>query len=106
MVGYVYWNKDQQSDHETGIDSVTLAGCIIGQIALGVAADFLGRKRLYGWELVILIASALGVAMSSNGASFSGESSMRISAWLMFTRFIAGIGIGADYPLTAVITAE
>ena len=96
MLGYVYWNADTKSDHETGINSATLSGCIIGMILLGVLADFLGRKRLYGWELVILIASSLGVAMSGAGETAEGESSMRISAWLIFMRFIAGVGIGVS----------
>jgi PHS family inorganic phosphate transporter-like MFS transporter len=94
MIGYVYWAQDPQSDHQTGINSVTLSGCIVGQIVLGVLADILGRKKLYGWELAILIASSLGVAMSSAGESVNGESSMRITAWLLFVRFIAGVGIG------------
>jgi MFS transporter, PHS family, inorganic phosphate transporter len=96
------WNQDTKSDHETGINSVTLCGCIVGQLLLGVLADHWGRKRLYGWELVILVASSLGVAMSSAGRTVTEtvdgvvvtESSMRISAWLMFVRFIAGVGIG------------
>jgi PHS family inorganic phosphate transporter-like MFS transporter len=94
MIGYVYWGEDPKSDHQTGINSLTLCGCIVGQIVLGILADILGRKKLYGWELAILIASALGVAMSSNGNVVNGESSMRISAWLMFMRFVAGVGIG------------
>jgi PHS family inorganic phosphate transporter-like MFS transporter len=105
MRGYVYWNADTKSDHETGINSVTLSGCIIGMILLGVLADLLGRKRLYGWELVILIASSLGVAMSGAGKTVEGESSMRNSAWFMFMRFIAGVGIGVSDPFRYLMFA-
>jgi MFS transporter, PHS family, inorganic phosphate transporter len=94
MIGYVYWAQDRNSDHQTGINSVTLSGCIVGQIVLGILADIRGRKKLYGWELAILTASSLGVAMSSAGESVNGESSMRITAWLLFVRFVAGVGIG------------
>ena len=31
---------------------------------------------------------------------------MDILGWIMFWRFFVGLGIGAEYPLSAVITAE
>jgi len=99
MIGYLYWTDDHKSDHETAINSLTLCGCVVGQILLGILADLKGRNRLYGWELVILIVSSLGVATSSGGLIIDGEPSMRIAAWIMFMRFIAGIGIGADVRL-------
>jgi PHS family inorganic phosphate transporter-like MFS transporter len=40
--------------------------------------------------------------MSSNGE----KNSMSVGGWLIAWRTIMGLGIGADYPLSAVITAE
>lgn len=102
MLGFVYWNGDVQSDHETAINSATLAGCIVGQIIFGALADHWGRRKMYGFELIILAVGTFGFVMASTG--YNG--SMNIVSWLIFWRFISGIGIGADYPLSAVITSE
>jgi MFS family permease len=61
-----------------------------------------GRKKMYGIELVLLIGSTLGVVMSSQGYN----ASMSVFSWLIWWRVMVGIGVGADYPLSAVITAE
>jgi PHS family inorganic phosphate transporter-like MFS transporter len=102
MLGFVYWNSDVHSDHETAINSATLAGCIVGQIIFGALADHWGRRKMYGFELIILAVGTFGFVMASAG--YNG--SMNIVSWLIFWRFISGIGIGADYPLSAVITSE
>ena len=57
---------------------------------------------MYGLELIIAIGATLGVVMCSNGIS----GSVSIIVWLLIWRFVSGIGIGADYPLSAVICAE
>jgi len=56
----------------------------------------------YGLELIITVAAALGSAMASNGTNVS----MSLIGWLIFWRLIMGIGIGADYPLSAVLCSE
>ncbi|KAH8731553.1 major facilitator superfamily domain-containing protein [Phaeosphaeriaceae sp. PMI808] len=80
----------------------TLAGTMIGQVGFGFAADIVGRRKMYGLELVIIIVGTMFLLMSSNGE----KGSMSIAGWLIAWRVIMGIGIGADYPLSAVITAE
>jgi MFS transporter, PHS family, inorganic phosphate transporter len=80
---------------------VTLAGSLVGQLLFGFLADKYGRRKLYGLELIVVIVATLGVAQSS-----SGYNSMDILGWILFYRFLTGIGIGAEYPLSAVITAE
>jgi len=57
---------------------------------------------MYGFELFIVIFGTLGLCQSSSG--YNG--SMSITSWIMFWRFFVGFGIGAEYPLSAVITAE
>ena len=89
-----------------GINVATLGGAICGQLLLGFLADKLGRKKVYGWELLILITSSVGAAMASEGKVIEGKASMVITSWLVFFRFLAGVGIGAEYPTTAVITSE
>jgi PHS family inorganic phosphate transporter-like MFS transporter len=48
------------------------------------------------------VAAALGSAMASTGAN----ESMSLVGWLIFWRLVMGIGIGADYPLSAVLCSE
>ena len=71
-------------------------------VIFGFLADKNGRKKMYGVELVLLITSTLGVVMSSTGKN----GSMNIYAWFIWWRICVGIGVGADYPLSAVITSE
>lgn len=102
MLSYVYWKDEISSMHLTYINIATLGGTLLGQVLFGYLADRNGRKKMYGVELVLLITSTLGVLMSSTGA----HNSMNIFAWLIWWRIIVGIGVGADYPLSAVITSE
>lgn len=110
MIGYVYWSHNTNKDGtpqlpssvKTALMCSTLAGTMFGQVAFGFAADVLGRRKMYGLELVIVIAGTFLMIMSSNGE----KNSMVVGGWLIAWRTIMGIGIGADYPLSAVITAE
>ncbi|KAG6036211.1 hypothetical protein E4U19_003596 [Claviceps sp. Clav32 group G5] len=83
------------------INVFTLLGSVIGQLLFGFLADYYGRTRLYGIELVLVIVSTIGVATSSRGVG--GLSFLGLFIWW---RFVMGIGIGAEYPLSAVITSE
>ncbi|KIW71796.1 hypothetical protein, variant [Phialophora macrospora] len=102
MISYVYWNQEVSSYKLTCINIVTLAGTLIGQATFGFLADKKGRKTMYGIELLLLIGSTLGVVMSSEGHN----GSMSVYGWLIWWRLMVGIGVGADYPLSATICAE
>jgi PHS family inorganic phosphate transporter-like MFS transporter len=75
---------------------------MVGQLIFGVLGDRFGRKRLYGWELLILTVATVFMSITTKGALQHMSSVAWIAAW----RFFMGIGIGGDYPLSAVITAE
>ncbi|KAH5621415.1 hypothetical protein HBI23_240340 [Parastagonospora nodorum] len=109
MLGYVYWPSNDPnavpevpSSVKTAMMCSTLAGTMIGQVGFGFAADILGRRKMYGLELVIIIVGTMFLLMSSNGE----RNSMHVAGWLITWRAIMGVGIGADCPLSAVITAE
>ncbi|CDM33648.1 hypothetical protein DTO013E5_1429 [Penicillium roqueforti] len=102
MISYVYWRDNTSSLRLTCINIATLGGTLLGQVAFGFLADKNGRKKMYGVELVLLITATLGVVMSSTGV----DGSMNVFAWLIWWRICVGIGVGADYPLSAVITSE
>lgn len=84
------------------MNTATLIGSMVGQIVFGTLADRYGRRKMYGLELIVVITASLGFATASTGVN----NSMSIIGLLTFWRLVMGVGIGADYPLSAVITAE
>jgi PHS family inorganic phosphate transporter-like MFS transporter len=95
-------STDDNDELDVGLRVAILAGSVIGMLVFGFLADVYGRRKLYGWELAILLLAAAGVAMSSGGEARS----MDIFGWLFAWRFVMGLGFGADYPLSATLTAE
>ena len=101
MLGLVYWQNGKIPEHaDTAIKLATSCGTIVGQLGFGWLSDRIGRKRIYGFELMIIIAATLAQALSSNSYSIS------IVGVIMFWRIIMGIGIGGDYPMSSIITSE
>ncbi|KAF9918137.1 Inorganic phosphate transporter pho84 [Lobosporangium transversale] len=100
MIGMIYFNGALPSDLDLGIKIAASIGTFIGQIGFGYLADRLGRKKMYGVELMIIIVATLGQSLSGNGYVLS------LPAALIIWRLIVGVGIGGDYPLSAVITSE
>ncbi|KPM38137.1 hypothetical protein AK830_g8447 [Neonectria ditissima] len=99
-IAFVYWPEGGDW-HGLLINLFTLLGSVTGQLLFGYLADRYGRTRLYGIELVLVIVSTIGVATSSHG--YDDLSFLGLFVWW---RFVMGIGIGAEYPLSAVITSE
>lgn len=82
------------------VNGVALCGTLAGQLFFGWLGDKLGRKRVYGITLVLMVVSALGC-----GLSF-GHTAKSVMTTLCFFRFWLGFGIGGDYPLSATIMSE
>ena len=76
------------------VESTALLAAAIGALLFGRVADMLGRKRIYGVEVLVLAAGAIGCGFAPN------------IWWLIGLRFILGIGIGGDYPVSATIMSE
>lgn len=103
MIGYVYSNKTKgvlPTPSDTAVKVATSAGTVVGQFGFGALADIVGRKRMYGLELIVIIVSTLAQALSGPGPGTD------IIGLLIFWRVIMGIGIGGDYPLSSIITSE
>jgi MFS family permease len=79
---------------ESLVESTALLAAALGALLFGRVADMLGRKRIYGFEVLVLAAGALASACAPN------------ILWLIGLRFILGIGIGGDYPVSATIMSE
>ncbi len=82
---------------EALIGSTSLLSAVIGATVFGRLLDRIGRKAIYGVELIMLIAGSLGSAFLTpyDGVYY-------LIAW----RFMLGIGIGGDYATSSVIMAE
>ncbi|EPE09200.1 phosphate transporter [Ophiostoma piceae UAMH 11346] len=77
-ISFVYFPDQRYNYVGTLINIFTLLGSVVGQLSFGFLADYYGRTRLYGIELILVIVSTIGIHL----------------------------GIGAEYPLSAVITSE
>lgn len=106
MIGWVYHNGltggtgKSTANQDLGIKVAHSIGTFFGQLLFGWAADHLGRKRMYGIELMIIMVGTLGQAVAGHSPGVS------IYGVIIMWRFIMGMGIGGDYPLSAVITSE
>ena len=76
------------------VTSTALLASAVGALLFGRVADMLGRKRIYGYEVLVLAAGAIASALSVN------------IWWLIVFRIILGVGIGGDYPVSATLMSE
>ncbi|KAJ4300337.1 acid phosphatase pho5 [Collariella sp. IMI 366227] len=102
MLGIVYYPGvgHMPTNSDTAIKLATSAGTVIGQLGFGALADIVGRKRMYGLELIMIIFATVAQALTSSSPS------MDIIGVIIFWRVLMGVGIGGDYPLSSIITSE
>jgi PHS family inorganic phosphate transporter-like MFS transporter len=122
MLGYVYGKGHAlNTNQDLGVKVATPIGTFVGQLLFGWLADIVGRKRMCkslplstldflcspshqhfvdGVELMIIIIGTFGQAISGQGPTVG------IIGALICWRFFMGVGIGGDYPLSAVISSE
>ncbi|KAJ9154170.1 hypothetical protein P3X46_027533 [Hevea brasiliensis] len=82
------------------VNGVALCGTLAGQLFFGWLGDKLGRKKVYGITLILMVVCSI-----ASGLSF-GRTAEGTIATLCFFRFWLGFGIGGDYPLSATIMSE
>ena len=121
MIGVVYAHGNKgvlPTPSDTAIKVSTSAGTVIGQFCFGILADWVGRKRMYGLELIIMIVATLAQTLSGPGPSTDivgllifwriimgiGKPCFTVTLWIR--RLIRQEGIGGDYPLSSIITSE
>src|SRR6266702_4415806 len=76
------------------LNSTMLAAAFLGAFVFGRFADVAGRKQVYWIVAAIMIAGAVGSALSP-------------SFWVLIAfRFLLGFGVGGDYPVSAVLMSE
>lgn len=102
MMTPIYFSGENKLSYgiETWVKSATSVGAVLGQVGFGIMSDVLGRKKVYGLELLIIIVTTIFQACLGTAPG------LNFAYLLAFMRLFQGIGIGGDYPAAAVITAE
>lgn len=93
MLGVVYWQESATPgkisvSSDTAIKVATSGGTVIGQLGFGFLADIVGRKKMYGLELIIIIFATVAQSLTSGSAALS------LTGTIIFWRVLMGIGIG------------
>jgi MFS transporter, PHS family, inorganic phosphate transporter len=71
-----------------------ILAAFVGALVFGRIADVLGRKSVYVTVAIIMIVGAIASAFATD------------FLWLVAARFVLGLGIGGDYPVSAVLMSE
>ncbi len=71
-----------------------ILGAFFGAFTFGRIADIFGRKTIYTVVAAIMIVGAIASALAPN------------FILLVLARFVLGLGIGGDYPVSAVLMSE
>ncbi|OMO95460.1 General substrate transporter [Corchorus olitorius] len=107
LLGRIYYHKEGAATPGTlpdnvasAVNGVALCGTLAGQLFFGWLGDKMGRKRVYGMTLMLMV-----ICSVASGLSFSHDAKS-VMATLCFFRFWLGFGIGGDYPLSATIMSE
>jgi len=97
MVDY----KEKMDHSSVGITKTSmLVGAIIGQVLFGTVGDAIGRKPAFIITCTLCIVGCLGSALVVDTEEYGVYT--QLAAW----RFILGLGVGGEYPLSATITSE
>ncbi|KAG1732772.1 major facilitator superfamily domain-containing protein [Suillus occidentalis] len=98
MLGYVYGHTNNQLsiNQSLGVKVATPVGNLVGQLLFGWLADIVG----HGVELMVMIIATFGQALAGQAPAVS------VIGVIIVWRFIMGVGIGGDYPLSAIISSE
>ncbi len=76
------------------VTGAAILAAFIGAFVFGRLADAFGRKVVYVSVAAIMIVGALASAFAQD------------FVWLVIARFVLGLGIGGDYPVSAVMMSE
>ncbi|CAA7399023.1 unnamed protein product [Spirodela intermedia] len=107
LLGRIYYFKNDPErpgslppNVAAAVNGVAFCGTLSGQLFFGWLGDKMGRKKVYGMTLMLMVICSI-----ASGLSF-GHSATGTMATLCFFRFWLGFGIGGDYPLSATIMSE
>lgn len=76
------------------VATAAVAGSLVGSLTLGPITDRVGRQLMLIVDVAIFVLATAGTALAWNAAS------------LIAFRFLVGVGIGADYPISVSYITE
>ncbi len=76
------------------IDISSFAGMLAGAPLLGILSDRIGRKKIFGIDLIFFVLFAITAGLSTNFIE------------LFLSRLLMGFGIGGDYPISSTMMSE
>jgi PHS family inorganic phosphate transporter-like MFS transporter len=79
---------------------IALVGTLSGQLIFGVLGDRLGRKGAY----TVTLGTMITMTILQSAACWGSQN--LFTALFLLWRFWLGVGIGGEYPLSAVISSE
>ncbi|KAJ3706265.1 hypothetical protein LUZ61_009970 [Rhynchospora tenuis] len=107
LLGRIYYYEPGSStpgslppNVSAAVNGVAFCGALSGQLFFGWLGDKMGRKKVYGMTLMLMVICCIASGLSL------GSSAKGVMATLCFFRFWLGFGIGGDYPLSATIMSE
>ncbi|CAL0299680.1 unnamed protein product [Lupinus luteus] len=107
LLGRIYYHHDGAEKPGSlppsvaaAVNGVAFVGTLSGQLFFGWLGDKMGRKKVYGMTLMLMVLCSI-----ASGLSF-GHDPKTVMTTLCFFRFWLGFGIGGDYPLSATIMSE
>lgn len=72
MLGVAFWKSGTiPSNSDTAIKVATSGGTVLGQLGFGYLADVVGRKKMYGLELILIIFATLAQSLSAPSHAIS-----------------------------------
>lgn len=71
-----------------------IVGSLVGSLTLGAITDRIGRQKMLLIDVIIFLISSGGAALAWSASS------------LIFFRFLVGVAIGADYPISVAYITE
>ncbi|XP_045808878.1 inorganic phosphate transporter 1-4-like [Trifolium pratense] len=107
LLGRIYYHVNGAENPGTlppnvagAVNGIAFVGTLFGQLYFGWLGDKLGRKKVYGLTLALMVLCSLCSGLSC------GTGPKAVMTTLCFFRFWLGFGIGGDYPLSATIMSE
>ncbi|RZM76670.1 MFS transporter [Leptolyngbya iicbica] len=76
------------------VATAAVAGSLVGSLTLGPITDRIGRQLMLIVDVAIFVIATMGTALAWNATS------------LIAFRFLVGVGIGADYPISVSYITE